>query len=384
MIESKFSRRGLLAATGLVLLAGCQVVPKGAPQSSGPTTQVPNANVLPADQQRHRVAILLPTSGPNGGVGQALANAANMAVLDTNATNLRITTYDTSSGLADATTRAIADGNKLILGPLLAEDVAAVARIARPAKVPIIAFSNDASAVGRDVFIMGSLPSQSIDRTVNWARSKGARRFGALLPEGDYGLRANAALNTAVMEAGGTVVASEIFARSNPSIISAAKRLKAKGQLDAVLIADGSRFAVLAAPQLRPKGIGPRLLGTELWSGDNGALTSPLLRGAWYAAVSDGRFLQFSESYRNRFGAQPHRMATMGYDAVLLTLRVAKTWKPGTTFPTAKLYDPEGFLGLDGVFRFGANGVVERALEVVEIRQGGVTVVSPAPARLPN
>ncbi|WP_310531667.1 penicillin-binding protein activator [Novosphingobium sp.] len=384
MIEGKFSRRGLMAATGLVLLAGCQVVPKGAPQSSGPATQVPNANVLPVDQQRHRVAILLPTSGPNAGVGQALANAANMAVLDTNATNLRITTYDTSSGTADAATRAIADGNKLILGPLMGDEVAAVARIARPARVPIIAFSNDASVAGRDVFIMGSLPNQSIERTIGWARSKGARRFGALLPEGDYGLRANAALNTAVMEAGGTVVASEVFARSNPSIISAAKRLKAKGPLDAVLIADGSRFAVLAAPQLRPRGVGPRLLGTELWSGDNGALTSPSLRGAWYAAASDGRFLQFSESYRNRFGAQPHRMATMGYDAVLLTLRVARTWKPGTTFSTAKLLDPEGFLGLDGVFRFGANGVVERAHEVVEIRQGGVTVVSPAPARLPN
>lgn len=382
MIEGRFSRRHIVAVAGIALLAGCQVIPKGAPQGpAGPAE--PNANVLPADQQRHRVAILLPSGGPNAAAAQSLVNAANMAVLDTNATNLRITTYDTASGPADAASRAIADGNKLILGPLVAEDVAVVARIARPAKVPIIAFSNDAGVAGRDVFIMGSLPSQSIERTVNWAKSKGARRFGALVPEGDYGLRASAALNTAVMETGGTVVASETFARSNPSIISAAKRLKAKGQLDAVLIADGSRFAVLAAPQLRPRGVGPRLLGTELWSGDSGALTSASLRGAWYSAVSDGRFLQFSESYRNRFGAQPHRMATMGYDAVLLTLRVARNWKPGTTFPTAKLYDPEGFLGLDGVFRFGPSGVVERALEVVEIRQGGVTVVSPAPARLP-
>lgn len=383
MIEGGFSRRRMMAMAGVVLLAGCQVVPKGVPDSSSPAPQVPNANTLPADQQRHRIAILLPSGGANAAAAQSLVNAANMAVLDTNATNLRITTYDTSSGPADAAARAIADGNKLILGPLMAEDVAAVARVARPARVPIIAFSNDAGVSGRDVFIMGSLPSQSIERTVNWARSKGARRFGSLVPEGDYGLRANAALNTAVMESGGTVVASEIFARSNPSIISAAKRLKAKGQLDVVLIADGGRFAVLAAPQLRPRGVGPRLLGTELWSGDNAALTSASLRGAWYSAVSDGRFLQFSESYRNRFGAQPHRMATMGYDAVLLTLRVARNWKPGATFPTAKLYDPEGFLGLDGVFRFGANGVVERALEVVEIRQGGVTVVSPAPARLP-
>jgi ABC-type branched-subunit amino acid transport system substrate-binding protein len=381
LFDKKVNKRQVIALGAVALLAGCKVIPKGVPEPAPAPTQVPNANVLPADQQRHRVALLVPTSGPNGTVGQALANAATMALLDTNATNLRITTYDTSTGPSAAATRAIDDGNKLILGPLMGDEVAAVAQIARPAKVPMISFSNDGSVAGRDVFIMGSLPNQSISRTVNWARSQGAKRFGALLPEGEYGLRAAASLNTAVMEAGGTIVANETFARTNPSIISAAKRLKAKGQFDAVLVADGSRFAVQAAPQLRPGGAGPRLLGTELWSGDSALLASPSLRGAWYAAVSDGRFRQYAESYRNRFGAQPHRISTMGYDAVLLTLRVAKAWKPGTLFPTAKLYDREGFLGLDGVFRFGDNGVVERALEVVELRQGGVTVVSPAPAR---
>ncbi|PLK25909.1 penicillin-binding protein activator [Novosphingobium sp. TH158] len=381
MFDWNVNKRQIMALGAVALLAGCKVIPKGVPETGPAPTSEPNANILPADQQRHRVALLVPTSGPNAGIGQALANAATMALLDTNATNLRITTYDTATGPSSAATRAIADGNKLILGPLLGDEVAAVAQVARPARVPIISFSNDGSVAGRDVFIMGSLPNQSITRTVNWARSQGARRFGALLPDGEYGLRAAASLNTAVAEAGGTVVASETFARSNPSIISAAKRLKAKGQFDAVLVADGSRFAVLAAPQLRPKGIGPRLLGTELWSGDSAIVSSAALRGAWYSAVSDGRFRQYADSYRNRFGNQPYRISTMGYDAVLLTLRVAKIWKPGTLFPTAKLYDREGFLGLDGVFRFGDNGVVERALEVVELRQGGVSVVSPAPAR---
>jgi len=46
-----------------------------------------------------------------------------MALLDTNADNLRITTYDTSTGVAGAARQAIADGNKLILGPLMAEAV---------------------------------------------------------------------------------------------------------------------------------------------------------------------------------------------------------------------------------------------------------------------
>ena len=45
------------------------------------------------------------------------------------------------------------------------------------------------------------------------------------------------------------------------------------------------------------------------------------------------------------------------------------------------MYDRGGFLGLDGAFRFGANGAIERALEVRQVRAGGVDVVSAAPAK---
>ncbi len=381
MFDFATNRRKFLAMGAVVMLAGCQVVPKAPTAAPPPPPPPPTATTLPADQMRHRVALLVPTSGPNAAVGQALANAATMAVLDTNAENLRITTYDTASGPAAAATRAIADGNKLILGPLLGDEVAAVSRIARPAHVPIISFSNDGSVAGHDVFIMGTLPSQSITRTVNWAQAHGVKRYAALIPEGEYGMRANAAFMSAVAEAGGTVVTTLTYSRSNTSIISAAQRLKAKGGFDAVMIADSGRFAVMAAPQFRSAKVpGPRLLGTELWSGDNATLTSPLLRGAWYSALSDARFGRFAESYKARFGEAPHRISTLGYDSVLLTLRVARDWKPGSLFPTAKLYDPQGFVGVDGALRFGANGMVQRVFEVVELRAGGAAVLSPAPA----
>ena len=149
-----------------------------------------------------------------------------------------------------------------------------------------------------------------------------------------------------------------------------------------MLIADGGRIAAQAGPALKaPAAASPRILGTELWSGEAAVTASPALRGAWFSAVADTRFRQFAESYRNRFGGQPYRIATLGYDSVLLTLRVAREWKPGTVFPTSKMYDRGGFLGLDGAFRFGANGAVERALEVRQVRAGGAEVVSAAPAR---
>src|SRR3546814_4494108 len=83
--------------------------------------------------------------------------------------------------------------------------------------------------------------------------------------------------------------------------------------------------------------------------------------------------------YRARFGKAPYRLSTLGYDVVLLTVRLARDWKPGTAFPEPRLRDDSGFSGIDGAFRFGRDGVAQRALEVQEIRGGRTVTVSAAP-----
>lgn len=374
---SRMTRRFAVLAT-LSLLAGCAVIPKTGPAPAPkPTEAAPDSNVLPTDADRHRIALLVPMSGPNASVGQAIANAATMALLDTNAQSLRITTYDTAAGAGVAATRAVGDGNKLILGPLMAEDVVAVAAVARPAKIPMITYSNDASVATSDVFVLGQVPGQSVARVLGYAKAHGVNRLGALVPGGVYGQRVTAALTASARQDGLTVTGVETYARGNTSVASAVRRIKAKGPVDALLIADGPRIALTAAPQAG----GTRLIGTELWSGDAAVAKSPAMKGAWFAAVSDRRFGQFEQSYRNRFGAAPARLATLGYDSVLLTLNVARNWRPGTPFPTARLADKDGYIGLDGVFRFNALGVAERAMEVREVQGGTFVTVSPAPAR---
>jgi ABC-type branched-subunit amino acid transport system substrate-binding protein len=382
MIEKRAVLRNLALASAIVLVAGCKMIPKGPPATPQPVpTEVPGGT-LPTDRERHRVALLVPLSGANAGVGQSLANATTMALLDTNAQNLRITTYDTATGAQSAAARALSDGNKLILGPLLNEDVRTVAAVARPANVPMITFSNDSSVAADDVFVLGHVPAQAVARVVSFAKAKGMNRFAALIPGGEYGQRASGALNAAVRSVGGSVVASETYDRGNTSVTSAAQRLKAKGGYDAVLIADGARMAVRAAPMLKAVGaVAPRILGTELWSGESTVLSTPALRGAWYASISDARYGKFVSSYKARFGASPYRISTLGYDGVLLTLNVARGWKPGTLFPTRKLGDRGGFLGLDGAFRFGGDNVAERSWELRDVGGG---IVSPAPTRFPN
>ncbi len=393
MAEAVVTRQGARVVRGaalalLALVAGCSAVPKGPPRTvTGPpvSTPEPVTPSLPTDTERNRVALLVPLTGPNAGVGTSISNAANMAVLDTGGARIRVTIYDTGPGAAAAAQRALAEGNRLILGPLLADDVRAVTPIARAARVPVISFSNDIGVAGNGAYVMGYTPAQSIERVVGYARSKGLTKFAGLIPGGLYGQRASTAFLRSVESSGGQVVSMQNFDRSAGSITAAITRLNQTSPYEAILIADSGRTAVQAVPIIRAKGgASAKILGTELWNTEGALAASTALRGAWFASVSDGLYNQLASKYRGRFGKSPYRLASLGYDAVLLVTRIAGDWRPGTAFPAARLTDAGGFTGIDGAFRFGRDGIVERALEVQQAGTGGSTVVSPAPRGFGN
>jgi branched-chain amino acid transport system substrate-binding protein len=334
---------------------------------------------LPADETRNRVAVLVPLAGDNAALGQSILNAANLALLDTGGQRIRITAYDTSRGAALAANEALGDGSGLILGPLLAEDVRAVAPMAQRAGVPVVAFSNDVGVAGEGVYIMGFNPGQAIDRVVAFARSREAQRFGALIPNSVYGERAGQALVLAVENAGALLAGTQRYDRSAASLRAAASRLHDAGRYDAVLIADAPQAALQAVPIVRQASPQPRILGTELWASETGLGANVGLHGVWFAAPTDANYSAFRGRYRARYNASPFRMSTLGYDAVLLAVRIAADWPVGRRFPARALRDPGGFAGVDGAFRFGRDGVAERALEVREVTAAGANVVSPAP-----
>ncbi len=365
----------LLALASIVLLSACAAIPRG---GEGPP---PVVSPDPLDGM-HRVALLLPVTGPDGDVGQSIANATALALTDTKATNIRMITYDTSMGVAAAAKRAIADGNKVILGPLRGDHVVEAAAVARTAGVPIISFSNDVGVAGQNVFLLGHLPNQSIDRVVRYARSQGYNRFAGVVSTNVYGQRAQSNLTSAVRSAGGTLVGIQESDGTTASADAAARRLAQLGQIDAVLIADSGRAGVALVPALRRNGMrNAKILGTDLWNIDGSLAGSAAMYGGWFASVSDTLYAQYATKYRARFGKTPLRLSSLGYDSVLLVARVARDWRPGTKFPIAQLTDPQGFIGVDGAFRFTANGLTERMLEVQEIQSGKFVTISAAPTQ---
>ncbi len=84
------SLKRLTVLAGALLLAACEtIVPRGAPPPEAPpppprpVVERPITPELPQDTERHRVALLVPMSGSNARVGQSLANATTLALLDT-------------------------------------------------------------------------------------------------------------------------------------------------------------------------------------------------------------------------------------------------------------------------------------------------------------
>lgn len=388
--------------------AGPAAAPPPPPPVAAPAVTPPV--FAPPVAAQNKVALLVPMSGANAAVGQSIANAATLALLDIGDTRINLQVYDTGPGAGAAAAKAVADGARLFLGPLLAADARAVQGVASANGVPVLTFSNDAALAGGGTFVMGFQPGQSIARVVAYARSRGVERFAAMIPTGVYGQRAGTAFLRAVEGVGGKAVAVTSYARTSAGLLLAARKvtnydarraaaaksaaLRPDGTIGAVnanlapvgfqalLIADSASTAAAVAPALAQFGARVLLMGTELWNSEPAIARAPALQGAIFAAVSDERFNQLAARYRARFGGAPSRLASFGYDAVLLINGVAGSWALGTPFPRAGLSASGGFSGIDGVFRFGANGVAERGLEVEQISRGGIAVVSPAPRSL--
>ncbi|TRW16763.1 penicillin-binding protein activator [Glacieibacterium frigidum] len=415
-IVNRFGRR-LQLASGIaiaLLVSGCtrpaaRVATVNAPPPVERPVEAPVAPPVAAPQ--NRVALLVPLSGANAAVGQSIANAANMALLESGERRINLRIYDTAGGAAAAASKAVNEGARLFLGPLLAGDVRAVQGVASANSVPVLSFSNDAALAGEGTYVLGYQPGQSIARVVQYARGRGAVRFAALIPDGVYGQRAANAFLRAVEASGGRVVSVVNYARTPAKLLAAARSvtdydrrmaraakapaLRPDGSVapiasrlppvgfQALLIADSGPVAAAFGPALTQYGAGGVLvLGTELWNNEPAIRNARGLQGAVFASVADGRFAALSGRYREKFGGTPSRLASFGYDSVLLVNSLADRWPVGQPFPRALLAAPDGFAGIDGVFRFTGAGIADRGLEVQRIAGGTITTVQAAPKTL--
>lgn len=341
---------------------------------------------VPAKPLPVKVAILLPLSGSDANLGRAMLEAAQMALFDIGEETLNLLPRDTAAGAAVAARTALEDGAGLILGPVYSADVQAVAPLARARQVNVIAFSTDRGVAGNGVFLIASTPEEQVQRVLGHAASQGLKRFAVLAPDNAYG---NAVIGAAKTTAGQLnaiepAVASFAPNQTAPEAMQEALKRLVRGpepSFDALLLPEGGPRLKTIASQLGSSNIDPqkvRLVGTALWGTDVDLGREPALVGAWYAGPPPDTQAAFADRFSRLYGRAPPRLATLAYDAAALAAVLAKA-PEAERFKGEQILNPSGFAGYEGVFRFGRNGVGQRALAVLQVEPRGTSVVSPAP-----
>jgi branched-chain amino acid transport system substrate-binding protein len=376
---------GLIATAGAVL-AGCsgnsQYLSSTPPPGLG--QQPPLGATLGTGEVK--AALILPLSAPgNAGVaGQAMRNAADMALAEFNAPNIQLLVKDdtgTPEAARQGAQQALDEGAEIILGPLFAQSVSFVGQVARPRNVPVIAFSTDTNVASSGVYLLSFLPETDVERTVQYATSIGKHAFAALIPDNPYGTVVEAAFKQAVARRNGQVVGIERYPHDKAGMAGPIHNIaQSSTRADTLFIPDGGDavpdvVAALAADGVNTKRL--QLLGTGLWD-DPRIYAAPALDGGLFAAPDAAGYRSFVARYRNRYKQDPVRTATLAYDAVALIAALVKTQGP-QRFSQQVLTSPSGFSGIDGLFRFRPDGTNERGLAVLRVAAAGPQVASPPP-----
>jgi hypothetical protein len=376
---------------GAPLLGACAGVQQSLSSFSNPfgSSQQPAVPAGPAQQPlavgtgQVKVGLILPLSaGGNAGVvAQSMKNAAEMALAEFQNPNIQLLIKDDNGspqGAQQGSQQAVDEGAEILLGPLFGPSVPATAQVARARGISVIAFSTDSSVAGRGVYLLSFLPESDVNRIIEYAGSTGKRSYAAMLPDNAYGNVVEAAFKQAVSRRSGRIVAFEKYGADRTT--AARNVANALGQADALFLADDGDSVVTVADALTAAGAklkNIQLLGTGLWDNPS-VFASPNLQGGLYAAPDPSGFRSFSTRYRTKFGAEPVRTATLAYDAVALVAALART-QGGQRFSPEVLTSPSGFAGIDGLFRFRADGTNERGLAVMRVAAGGGQPVAGSP-----
>lgn len=368
-----------VALASLALLSACET---GAPsgQATGGYNGTPVA-----------VALLVPSGSGVAGddlIATGLENATRMAIADLGNVLVDLRVYSTAANpdiAAEMASKAVDDGAKIILGPFYGAEANKAGAAVAGRGVAVISFSNNPAIAGGNVFILGQTFDSTANRLASYAVTKGLTRIMVVSDQTAAGEVGKAAIQSAVVSAGGSVAAVGSYQFSQNGIVQAvsdiASSAKSSTSQAVFLTADTGGALPLLTQLLMENGVDPvttQYIGLTRWDIPVANLTQPGVQGGWFALPDPGLAQQFQSRYQSAYGAAPHATAGLAYDGMAAIGALVKQNGPDG-LGAGSLTQGAGFVGVNGIFRFLPNGTNERGLAVAQIVNQQVTVIDPAP-----
>lgn len=380
-------RRSFLALAGAAALAACGNVSLPGMGGTGPRID-PSRPVT--------VALLVPSGSADQGhavLATALENAARLAVADLSGVQIELRVYGTQGRpdvAAQVAQQAVSDGARIILGPVLGPEAAAVGPAVASSGVNVLSFSNNSAVAGNNVFVLGLTFENTARRLLGYAAGNGRGRVMIVSERNTRGELASAAIRRAAAGTGAQVVAAESYEFSQMGIVNAlpgiASTARSSGA-QSLFFTDDTAGALPVLAQLLPDNRVShpqfQFIGLTRWDIPPASLQLRGLQEGWFALPDPGLTNRFEERYRTAYGTAPHPIAGLAYDGIAAVGALLSTGEPDA-LSRAALTQGSGFAGVNGVFRLLPDGSNQRGLAVAAIRNNAVVILDPAPRSFPG
>jgi hypothetical protein len=372
--------RAVLAIVAAAALSACEVDLSQVGGNAGGTKS--NGNAVD-------VALLVPygsaTPGDEG-LARALENAARLAIADLGDGKINLTVYNTAGQAgtaASAASQAVAAGADIILGPLRSDAANAAAVAVSGSTVNVISFSNNTSIAGGNLFVLGNTFDSIASRLMGYASSQGRSRVVVVYPRTPVGQIARSAVVKAAAGTNVQVVGDGSFEFSEQGIIAAvpviAETIKQSGATAVMLTSNSTGALPLLAQMLPENGISPavtKYIGLTRWDVPAQTLSLPGVQGGWFALPDPGPVAQFNSRYASAYGDSAHPLSGLAYDGIAA---IGALSAKKLAMSKGNLTQSSGFKGVNGVFRFRANGTNQRAMAIAQVTNNQVQIIDPAP-----
>ena len=363
---------------------------------------------LKKDDRKVQVALLLPFSGKNKDLGWSLYNAATLSLFDNdlgkNIELVLIDSKDTPEETKKAFGEIINRKIKVVIGPVFSSSIAAIEKDAKQNGITVISLSNNQELMGKvnsdgGIFLAGMLPEPQIDKIVGYALAHGKYTFATIAPNNSYGKTITDLMKRTVRNRDGNFITAEFYSNEGKDIdrvvenvinsfALSARLSEGKKKKDAIIteadkiypqiimIPEGGKnlFKIVSAmKRLNKDERDFQLVGTNQWD-DISTINDFHMIGSWFVAPESEKFRNFERAYYRSFNKFPPRISSIVYDLTSAISEVASRKSDKiisiNDFTTFENPPKNGFEGIDGLFRFLPNGIVQRNLAVLQVGNG--------------
>ena len=135
------------------------------------------------------VLVLLPLSNKYRTIGEKIRKAVDLSVLQSKNNNIKFVYFNTGNDFNSNDLELVIKklNPKLVLGPLLRENLIQIKPIINKFKIPVFSFTNDSSLSEKGIWVLGFSPFDQINKIIDYASKCKKEKIGFISVDNEYG-----------------------------------------------------------------------------------------------------------------------------------------------------------------------------------------------------